>query len=77
VDRAKPNLPMSWKAASSFPYKVNQPAQSCLTPVGERVQLTVTREGVVHNLSVELAPTGETTGTISRGHLQPRAARQP
>jgi serine protease Do len=47
-----------------------------LTPVGQRVQLTVTREGVVHNLSVELAPTGETTGTISSGHSQPRA-RQP
>jgi serine protease Do len=30
-----------------------------LTPVGERVQLTVKRKGVVHNLSVEVGPTGE------------------
>ena len=31
-----------------------------LTPVGERVHLTVKRKGLVHNLSVEVRPTGET-----------------
>jgi serine protease Do len=30
-----------------------------LTPVGQRVHLTVRRKGVVHNLSVEVGPTGE------------------
>jgi serine protease Do len=49
-----------------------------LTPVGERVQLTVKRNGVVHQVSVEVAPQGETTGTIS-GNRQPRprAGLQP
>jgi serine protease Do len=36
-----------------------------LTPVGERVQLTVQRKGVAHDVSVEIAPASETTGTIS------------
>jgi serine protease Do len=30
-----------------------------LTPVGERVHLTVKRKGVVHNLSVEVGPASE------------------
>jgi serine protease Do len=38
-----------------------------LTPVGERVQLTIQRKGVAHNVSVEVAPASETTGTISMG----------
>jgi len=37
-----------------------------LTPVGERVQLTVQRKGVSHDVSVEVAPASEITGTISR-----------
>ena len=48
-----------------------------LTPVGERVQLTVKRNGVVHEMSVEVAPGGDTTGTTSVGRQpQPRAGWQ-
>jgi serine protease Do len=36
-----------------------------LTPVGERVQLTLKRGGVIHNVSVEVAPASETTRTTS------------
>jgi serine protease Do len=43
-----------------------------VTPVGERVQLAVRRKGVVHNVSVEVAPGGETTGTTSVNR-QPRS----
>jgi serine protease Do len=35
-----------------------------LTPVGERVRLTVKRKGVVHNVSLQVAPPSEVTGTI-------------
>jgi serine protease Do len=52
-----------------------------LTPVGERVQLTVRRKGVAHNVSVEVAPASpasEATGTISVNRQpQPRAGWKP
>jgi S1-C subfamily serine protease len=35
-----------------------------LTPVGERVQLTVQRKGVARTVSVEVAPASETTRTM-------------
>jgi serine protease Do len=44
-----------------------------LTPVGQRVQLTVRRKGAVHNVSVEVAPASpasEATGTISERRRQ-------
>jgi len=45
-----------------------------LTSVGEHVQLTVKRKGVFHNVSVQLEPAGEITGTISGNRPpQPRA----
>ena len=49
-----------------------------LTPVGERVQLTVNRKGVVHDISVEVVPEGEKANT-TRGSrpAQPRAAWNP
>jgi serine protease Do len=49
-----------------------------LTPVGERVQLTVNRKGVVHDISVEVAPEGEKTSRIQGSRQpQPRAAWNP
>jgi serine protease Do len=49
-----------------------------ITPVGKHVQLTVKRKGVTQNVEVEMAPAGETTGTISvRPQPQPRAAWHP
>jgi serine protease Do len=49
-----------------------------LTPVGERVQLTVNRKGVVHDISVEVMAEGEKTNTIRGGRpAQPRAAWHP
>src|SRR5215216_677591 len=43
-----------------------------LTPVGGRLQLTVQRKSVVHNVSVEVAPPDETGGTrASTGLLTP------
>jgi serine protease Do len=49
-----------------------------LTPVGERVQLTVSRKGVIHDVSVELAPEGEKTKVMRGGRQpQPRAAWSP
>jgi serine protease Do len=49
-----------------------------LTAVGERVQLTVKRQGVVRNVTVEVAAAGDTavTSSISR-QPQPRAASHP
>jgi serine protease Do len=48
-----------------------------LTPVGERVQLTVKRNGVVHQVSVAVAPAGETTAATSiNREPQPRAGWQ-
>jgi serine protease Do len=48
-----------------------------LTPVGERVQLTVKRNGVVHQVSVAVAPAGETTAATSINRQpQPRAGWQ-
>jgi serine protease Do len=44
-----------------------------LTPVGQRVQLTVRRKGAVHNVSIEVAPassSSEATGTISESRRQ-------
>ena len=35
-----------------------------LTPVGDRVQLTVNRKGVTHNVSVEVAPESEKTKSM-------------
>jgi serine protease Do len=49
-----------------------------LTPVGERVQLTVSRKGVVHDVSVELAPEAEKTKVMQGARQpQPRAAWSP
>jgi serine protease Do len=48
-----------------------------LTRVGERVQLMVKRDGVVHSVLVEVAPAGETTRTTSFNREPPRAGRQP
>ena len=48
-----------------------------LTRVGERVQLMVKRDGVVHSVLVEVAPAGETTRTTSINREPPRAVRQP
>lgn len=49
-----------------------------LTRVGERVQLAVKRKGVVHNVSVEVAPRGETTETIPINRQpHPRAGGLP
>ena len=36
-----------------------------LTPVGKRVGLTVKRKDIAHNVVVEVAPAGETTGSIA------------
>ena len=47
-----------------------------LTRVGERVQLMVKRDGVVHSVLVEVAA-GETTRTTSINREPPRAGRQP
>jgi serine protease Do len=44
-----------------------------LTPVGERVQLTVKRGGVLHNVSVEVAPASETSRTKSISREPTRA----
>jgi S1-C subfamily serine protease len=44
-----------------------------LTPVGQRVQLTVRRKGDVHNVSVEVAPASsasDATATISESRRQ-------
>jgi serine protease Do len=43
-----------------------------LTRVGERVQLTVKRDSVVHNVSVEVAPASETPRTTSINREPPR-----
>jgi serine protease Do len=43
-----------------------------LTRVGERVQLTVKRDGVVHNVSVEVARASETTRTTPINREPPR-----
>jgi serine protease Do len=49
-----------------------------LTPVGERVQLTVNRKGAVHDVSVELAPEAEKTKVMQGARQpQPRAAWSP
>ena len=48
-----------------------------LTRVGERVQLMVKRDGVVHSVLVEVAPAGETPRTTSINREPPRAGRQP
>jgi serine protease Do len=49
-----------------------------LTPVGERLQLTVNRKGAVHDISVEVAPEDEKTNTIRGSRpAQPRAAWNP
>jgi serine protease Do len=46
-----------------------------LTPVGKHVQLTVKRKDLAHNVVIEVAPAGETTGTIPVNRQpQPRAA---
>ena len=45
-----------------------------LTPVGQRVQLTVKRNDVVHQVSVEVAPAGETARTSSTNHQRPAGA---
>ena len=46
-----------------------------LTPVGKRVGLTVKRKDIAHNVVVEVAPAGETTGSIAVKRQQgPRAA---
>ena len=42
-----------------------------LTRVGERVQLTVKRGGVVHNVLVEVAPANETTSANRAGSRRP------
>jgi serine protease Do len=36
-----------------------------LTPIGQRLHITLQRKGVVHNVSVEVARTVESTGSIS------------
>ena len=49
-----------------------------LTPVGDRVQLTVSRKGVTHNVSVEVAPESEKTKSMQGSRQpQPRAAWNP
>jgi serine protease Do len=46
-----------------------------LTPVGEHVQLTIKRGGALHNVSVEVARTSETTRITSISHESSRAER--
>ena len=49
-----------------------------LTPVGERVQLTVKRKGVTQNVALEVAPADDITrtGSITR-RLDPGARAVP
>ena len=49
----------SVEAGGAHPQRRPASQQAWADPVGERVQLTVKRKGVVHNLSVEVGPTGE------------------
>jgi serine protease Do len=44
-----------------------------LTPVGERIQLTLKRHGAIHNVSVEVSPGAETTRPTSMSREPPRA----
>jgi|AmaraimetFIIA100_FD_contig_121_31725_length_1415_multi_3_in_0_out_0_2 S1-C subfamily serine protease len=37
-----------------------------LTPVGQRVEFTIARNGVRHSVSVDVAPASESTATGSR-----------
>jgi serine protease Do len=48
-----------------------------LTPAGERVQLTVNRKGVVHKVSVEIAPENKKTKSIQGRPAQARATWNP
>jgi len=44
-----------------------------LTPVGERIQLTVKRQGAIHNVSLEVAPVTDTTRATSTSREPPRS----